>query len=130
MVNYKNISTGVDNKVKKDIIILNSLTLKNEFMNKLNDSIPVLWREDRAVVIGNLYNFPEPIKAASLAVSKETPVNKKVIADNDLVRTFRTARLFQINEETEKFFFIGHKVPEPGCKKSNRKYVFVLPFPK
>jgi len=99
-------------------------------MNKLNDSVPVLWREDRAVIIGNLYQFPEPIKAASLAVSKDTPVNKKVVADDDQERSFKIARLFQVNEETGKCVFIGHKVPEPGCKKSNRKYVFGLPIPQ
>ncbi|HEY5587398.1 MAG TPA: hypothetical protein VIK86_00420 [Candidatus Paceibacterota bacterium] len=94
-------------------------------MNKLNDSAPVLWREDRAVVIGNLYKFQEPIKTVSITASEK--INE--VGDNEKIRSFKTARLFMVDEKNEKFVFIGHKTPEDGGKKSTRrKYIFNLPF--
>ena len=98
-------------------------------MCKPNDCTPRVWGKD-SVIVNGLYEFSEPVKSASLAVSKDTPANKKVVANDDQVRSFKTARLFQVNEELGKFFFIGHKVPENGAKKSNRKYVFGLPIPQ
>ncbi len=96
-------------------------------MCKTNNCTLYTWGTDSAVV-GNLYQFTETIGAASIATSKDKTVNKKVCVDDDQIRLFKTARLFQVNNELEKYFFIGHKVPENGAKKSNRRYVFGLPF--
>lgn len=125
MVNYKNINIGVDYFYKKDIIMLNSLIKKISFMNKMNDSIPILW-DAKNVIVGGLYEFPKPVNVPSLRIISTTNLekSKKYNVEEGEERSFKTARLFQFNEELEKCFFSGHKVPEPGCKKSNRKYVF------
>ena len=95
-------------------------------MNKQNDSNPILW-DAKNVLIGCLYNFSEPVEVPSDTFTGKT-AKKKVCVDDDTIRTFKTGRLSHVDEN--KAYFTGHKVPQNGAKKSNRKYVFGLPIPQ
>ena len=94
-----------------------------------NDSASYKWGTD-SVTTGNLYEFPEPINVSSIPITKDAITKQKICDDSDRVRFFKTGRLIQVNNELGKCFFIGHKIPENGAKKSNRKYIFGLPLPQ
>ena len=100
------------------------------FMNSTQNACsPCAWGTKK-LVVGELYEFNEIVSAPSSSIisKKEFEKSKKICLDESEIRNFKTARLFQINEEHNKVFFVGHKVPNSGCKKSNRKYLFSLPF--